>query len=567
MKRKEVKKQNIIQLIMVLSIIVLVGFISSFVFIRFDLTAEKRFTLAGSTIDFLEELDDVCYFQVYLNGDDLPYGFKRLQNSTREMLNEFRNYAGNNIQYEFIDPFESPDLKTRGEIGRQLMKKGLVPTSIEVRDDNGGVSEKLIFSGAILSYRGKEIPIELLKNNAATQGESNLNNSIQALEYELVNAIRKVKTIDKQRIAFIQGHGELSGYEIEDIKEALGEFYSIDTVNIDGRLNSLLGYSCIIVAKPDTLFSEKDKYIIDQFIMKGGKSLWFIDAVDASMQRLSFASSSVALVKQTNIEDQLFRYGVRVNSNIIQDMQCGGLKIKTSPQGAALKFTLFPWIYFPLLTSNNNHPITKNIDLVRSEFVSTVDTVGLNPNVEKTFLLYSSNKSRLVNAPIQFSLKQINEPIDKKYFPKEYLPVAVLMEGNFESVFKNRSEIAGIDELNYKDKSKTTAMIVVGDGDIIKNQVHRVRGELTSFPLGYDRHTDMTFAGNKTFILNAVNYLLDDAGLMGVRARELKLRLLDPALIRDERTKWQLINTLVPLLFILIFGISLSFYRKKKYSS
>ncbi len=567
MKRKEVKKQNIIQLFMVLSIIVLVGFVSSFVFMRFDLTAEKRYTLAESTIDFLEKLDDVCYFQIYLNGDDLPYGFKRLQNSTREILNEFRNYAGSNIQYEFIDPFESPDLKTRGEIGRQLMKKGLVPTSIEVRDDNGGVSEKLIFSGTILTYREKEMPLELLKNNASVQGEQNLNNSIQSLEYELVNAIRKLEIIEKQKIAFIQGHGELSGYELEDIKEALSEFYSIDTVTINGKLNSLLGYSCIIIAKPDTLFSEKDKYIIDQFIMKGGKSLWFIDAVDASMQQLSFASSSVALVKQTNIEDQLFRYGVRVNSNIIQDMQCGGLKIKTSPQGAALKFTLFPWIYFPLLTSNNEHSITKNIDLVRSEFVSMVDTVGTNSNVEKTFLLYSSNKSRVVNAPIQFSLKQINEPIDKQYFPKAYLPVAVLMEGSFESVFKNRSEISGIDELNFRETSKPTAMIVVGDGDIIKNQIHRVRGDLQSFPLGYDRHTDMTFAGNKTFILNSVNYLLDDAGLMGVRSRELKLRLLDPALIRDDRTKWQLINTLVPLIFILIFGISLSFYRRKKYSA
>lgn len=568
MNRKKIKQRNLTQLLLVVIIVVLLNLISVYVFDRFDLTAEKRYTLSPATTAFLEEMKDVAYFKVYLNGKDLPHGFKRLQNATREMLDEFRNYAGDNIEYEFIDPFESPDLATRGEIGRELMQKGLTPTNIEERDESGGVSEKLLFAGAIASYRDKEIALELLQNNMAISGEENLNNSIQAIEFGLVNTLMKLSKIQKEKIAFIEGHGELSELEVADISRSLSEFYDVDRVKISGKLNSLDGVDCIIIAKPDSTFSSQDKYIIDQFIMKGGKALWLIDGVNVSMDSLMYSSSVLALANQINLDDQLFKYGVRINPNLIQDMQCGGLRLKTSMPGAPLKFRTFPWIFFPLLTSNNDIALSKNLDLVKTQFASSLDTVGHPGKVKKEFLLYSSGRSRSVNAPIQIKLNIVNEELEDQYFNKSFLPVAVLLEGEFESVYENRlsPEFTESKDAKYKGSSRPTKMIVVSDGDIIRNGWRVAEGQYVPLPLGYDKHTDMSFAGNKDFILNSINYLLDDAGAMEVRSREIKLRLLDKARVQNDQLFWKLLNVLAPLLFIIAFGILFHYFRKRKYS-
>ncbi len=567
-KRKEIKNKNITQLLLVLVIIILINVLSSFLFGRIDLTAEKRYTLSETTTNFLEDLNDIVYFQIYLDGEDLDPGFKRLQNATKEILDDFRNYAGDNIQYEFIDPFESPDLKTRGEIGRQLMKKGLLPTTIEQVDDKGGTSEMLLFTGAIVSYRNEESPLELLKNNMTKSGEENLNTSIQALEFELIQTISKLTNFEKKKVAFIEGHKELSEIEVADFTESLKEFYDVDRVKIDGKLGSLNGIDCIIIAKPDSTFSEKDKFVIDQYIMEGGKAFWLIDAVDVDMDSLSYSGSVLGMVQQINLDDQLFRYGARVNPVLLQDMNCGALKINMAPLGAQPKFKLAPWIYFPLLLSNNDHIISKNLDLITTQFVSTVDTVGNNPNVKSSFLLSSSNRCRTVNAPSLISLEIIKDPLREEYFPKSKLPTAVLIEGTFESVFKNRlaPTLASSDDIRFKESSKETKMIIVADGDLIRNQLRQTQNGIVPFPLGYDRHTDVTFDGNKDFALNAVNYLLDDKGIMGVRSRELKLRLLDKGKIQNEKLKWQLINILTPLLFIILFGLAINWYRKRKFA-
>lgn len=565
--RKKIKRQNITQLLLVVAIVALLNIVSLYVFHRFDLTAEKRYTLAPATQQFLEEMKDVAYFKVYLNGENLPYGFKRLQNATREMLDEFRNYAGDNVEYEFIDPFKSPDLATRGEIGRQLMEKGLTPTTVEERDEKGGTSEKLLFAGAIVSYRDKEIALELLQSNMAISGEQNLNNSIQAIEFQLVNTLMKLSKAQKEKIAFIEGHGELSELEVADIKNALMEFYEVSRVKIKGQLNSLDGVDCIIIARPDSVFSDQDKYIIDQFIMKGGKALWLIDGVKVSMDSLMYSSSVLGLGNQINIEDQLFKYGVRVNPNLIQDMQCGGLRLKTSMPGAPLKFRTFPWIYFPLLMSNNEVPLSKNLDLIKTQFASSLDTVGHRGKVKKEFLLFSSGRSRSVNAPVQIKLNIVNEVLEDSYFDKSFLPVAVLLEGEFESVYKNRlsPEFTESKETHFRETSRPTKMIVVADGDIIRNAWRIAEGQYVPLPLGYDKHTDMSFAGNKDFILNSINYLLDDEGAMQVRSREIKLRLLDKAKVQNNQLFWKLLNVLVPILFIVLFGILFNYFRKKKY--
>jgi len=386
------------------------------------------------------------------------------------MLNEFRQYAGENVQYEFIDPFESPDLKTRGEIGRQLMKKGLTPTSISENNEKGGSSEKLLFSGAILSFRENELAVEFLENNVGLSGEENLNQSIQLIEYQLIQSIVKLKTIEKKRIAFIEGHGELNDIETASITADLKTQYEVSRITIDGKLDALLGYDCIIIAGPKNAVNEKDKYIIDQFIMKGGKTIWLIDGVNADMDSLATKSSFVALLNHTNLEDQLFKYGARVNPDLIQDMNCGGLKINTAPAGVQPSFRLFPWVYFPLLFSNNNHIIGKNLDLVKSEFCSSLDTVGGNPSIKKTFLLFSSQRSKLLNVPALINLEVVNEPIVEKNFPMGFIPTAVLLEGSFTSLYKNRLSPEFIDskDINYHDSSKPTAMLICSDANLTR---------------------------------------------------------------------------------------------------
>jgi ABC-2 type transport system permease protein len=313
------------------------------------------------------------------------------------------------------------------------------------------------------------------------------------------------------------------------------------------------------------MIPEKDKFIIDQFIMKGGRSLWLLDAV--KVDSFGLRGSTMGLISRTNLDDQLFRYGVRINPNLLQDMNCGALRINTAPAGVQPSFRLFPWIYFPLLMPNQEHPVTRNLDLVKTQFPSTIDTVGESTDLKRTFLLFSSTRSRIVNAPARIDLDIINDPLDEKYFPQSRQPVAVLSEGIFPSVFQNRvtSEIQDSHVINFLPRSVPTKMVVVADGDIIRNQVKQTSGGWTPLPLGYDRHTDMTFAGNKDFILNAMNFLLDENGIIGARSKELKLRLLDKTKVRNEKMKWQWINTLFPILFIMLFGLIFNYLRKKKY--
>lgn len=565
MKRKEIKKQNIIQFSLLILIIILLNYISNFLFFRLDLTSDKRYSISETTKEYIADLEDVVYFQIYLDGD-LPYGFKKLQRSVKELLDEFRAYGGNNIEYEFFNPSANPDQKTRNEIYKQLYNKGLQPTNLQVKEKDGSQSQQIIFPGMVINYRAREYVLNILQNNPIYSPEVNLNNSLQSLEYEVVTAIKSLTEPFKQEVAFIDGHRELESVYVEDIYNTLSENYNLSRIKIDGQLNALEGKDLIIIAKPDSLFDEKDKYIIDQFIMNGGKSLWLLDYISANMDSLAYTSATLAVNKQLNLEDQLFKYGVRINQNIIQDMQCAYIPVNMAMQGAPAQFSPAPWIYFPLL-SPSNHPIAKNINLVKTEFASSIDTVGNNPDMKKTVLLRSSQYAKTVRAPLRIGLEIINEPLDAKRFPKSYLPIAVLLEGEFESVFQNRlaSALLESNEINYKEKSGPNKMIVIADGDIIKNQVRRSGNEEIPFPLGYDRYTKQTY-GNKDFIINCVNYLLDDSGIMNIRKKEVKLRLLDQQKINTHRIAWQFINVIVPVLIILLLGLIWFYIRKKKHT-
>ena len=581
-KKKSMKRSNIIQLIFSLFIIILINVICYFAFIRVDLTTENRYSLSPTTKTLLKSLDDIVYFKIYLEGD-FPAGFKRLHNETKEMLDEFRAYS-KNIQYEFYDPNTISDKKERNELYKQLVQKGLQPTSLQVKD-KGVTKQQIIFPCAEVTYKNKTMPLELLNSQLGLESESVINNSIQALEYNISNVIRKLSVRYKPKVAIIQGHGELRKIDMYGITTAFNEYYQVEWIHLKDTFNGKYTenincltehpssdtaktkiqnkYKAIIIAKPDSAFSDREKFIIDQFIMRGGKVLWMIDPVFASMDSLKESNHTVAVTNELNLTDQLFKYGVRLNTNLIMDLNCLPIPTVVGKVGNQPQIKFMPWYYFPVLMPTAKHPIVNNLNAIKTEFISSLDTIE-NP-VKKTILLTTSNYSRVLNAPVIIDLDIQKQKPDERLYNKPYLPVAVLLEGVFESNFAHRMtpEIMESKEIGFIDMSVPTSMIVVSDGDIIKNQLHYSKGY--PLPLGYDQFTKQTF-GNKDFILNCMNYLTDGSSLIAVRSRELKLRMLDKTAIDDSRLQWQLINVLVPVILILLFGLIQAYLRKRKYT-
>ncbi len=563
---RKLMKQDLYQLLLVVCIIFLIGFLSGFFHFRLDLTAENRYTLSKPTKDILSNLDDIAFVKVYLEGD-LPIGFRRLRNSVKEMLDEFRVYGGTRIQYQFINPSESEDSETRNRFYASLHDQGMIPTNVEVRDKKGGMSQQIIFPWAMITYRDYEMPVRLLKNNPGKTAEENLNNSLEALEFELISTLHNLTVEEYERIAFLEGHGELDEFLVGDVTKELLKYYEVFRGTIDpespGSLNEL---SLLIIAKPEKPFTEVEKAVLDQYIMQGGKVLWLIDPVAIDLDSLTHASSAVALIKNLNLDDMLFRYGVRVNPNLVMDMQCAFIPVNTALEGQTPRFTPAPWYYSPLLLPPADHMITRNLGMVKAEFTSVIDTVGENPDVWKQVLLSSSRHSRFVNTPAFITLETAKRPTNASFFPMSYLPVAVLLQGEFESVFKNRPiPLINTTDIQFRDKSVPTKMIVIGDGDIIRNDVSINRGVPEALPLGYDRYSRQTFA-NKEFIMNSINYLLDEKGLMELRNRQLTLRLLDREKVRNDKMKWQLINILLPVFLVSLFGFVFTWYRKFRFS-
>jgi len=576
-KKKDIRRNNIVQLLLGLLIIVLLNVIGSFLFTRIDLTAERRYSLSDATKKMLRNLNDVVYFKVYLDGD-FPASFKRLHNETREMLDEFRAYS-DNIQYEFINPSGNPDKRERNSLYQQLVTAGLNPTDLQVKT-NDGTSRQVIFPGALVTYKNRELPLELLNSQIGVPPEQVVNNSVQQLEYNISSVIRKLSVPIKPRLAFIIGHGELSEMETLDIRKELSEYYTVERVKIDGKLNSLTErndkdslhvsirnkYKAIIIAKPDSAFNEKDKFIIDQFVMRGGKVLWLLDPVSATMDSLQNSRQTVGVLNETNLEDQIFNYGVRLNANLVVDISCLPIPMVTGMSANKPETTFVPWFFFPVIIPTAQHPIVRNLNAVKCEFVSSLDTIE-KPGVKKTMLLTTSKYSRALNAPAIISLDMARQDPDPLQFNQPYQNVAVLLEGHFESLFLNRIPpvIAQDRSIGFLPKSEKTAMIIVSDGDVIRNQVRFGQNGYETLPLGFDRFTGQSF-GNKDFIMNAVNYLCDDSGLILARSRELKLRMLDSARIKDEKLKWQLINVIIPVLLVMLFGFVQHFIRRRKYS-
>lgn len=544
-------------------IIIMLMFLSQIYFVRLDLTSEKRYTLSPVTKATLKNMPDQAFIRVYLDGD-LPPEFVKMRNSIREMLDEFRVYAGDRIQYQFVNPMAGKTPQVRKNMMQELVNKGLQVTNIQATDEEGGKSEKYIFPGAIITYKNTEVPINLLQNNPGLSAEENLNNSLQLIEYRLISTLHTLASDTVKKVAFIEGHGEFDQYQTADISKELSIFFQIDRGKINGVAGCLDQYVAVIIAGPTQRFSEADKFVLDQYLMQGGKILFFIDGARISLDSLH-ESASVALINDVNLDDQLFRYGVRINPNLIQDIQCALIPVNIAVEGQSPRFAPFPWYYFPLLTPRQDHPVTRTINLVRSEFVSSIDTLAAS-GLKKTILLTTSPYTKVTNLPNYVSLEQVRNTPRKEEFNRQNLAVAVMIEGSFPSVFRNRMlDGLGIKgSYQFKPSGQSGAIVVVSDADIIRNDVRfDARGPLIS-PAGFDRYTNQIF-GNREFVVNTLNYLTDASGIIQLRNKEFRLRVLDRNKVRNERTKWQLINTLLPSLIIATAGILQHFVRRRKY--
>ncbi|MBP7808266.1 MAG: gliding motility-associated ABC transporter substrate-binding protein GldG [Bacteroidia bacterium] len=562
------RRKDIINFVMTISIVILANFVFSFYFQRFDLTSEKRYTLAESTRKLLKDLDDVVYMKIYLQGDLNP-DFTRLRNETKEILDEFRAYSNNQIDYEFINPGENPNKEEVNKIEKQLYDKGIIPEQVIDKSKKGQkVTETLLWPGALVTYRGRELPWQIYKKQAGGgfSAEMSINNSVQELEYGITNTIRKLQAPRKPEVTFIEGHSELDTLRQYDFMRSLSEYYEVNRTVINQKLDALNGTDVIVISQPDSAFVEKDKFIIDQFIMRGGKVLWMIDPVYLDMDTFRLKQFTLGFNNDLNLTDMLFRYGVRLNPVLVQDMQCAKIPVNVGFKNGQPNFQPFQWLYSPLLMPDIDHPIVKNLDLIKMEFAGTIDTITAK-GIKKTILLHTSRYTKLQPTPARVALAMVQFKPKESQFSTPYQPVACLLEGEFESNYKNRANQSMHDSVleafKYKEISKKTKMIVIADGDIAKNDVMRRTGPL---PLGYDQFTNQTFA-NKTFLLNCVNYLLDDEGLLQLRAREIKLRLLAKKKIEGKESKWQLINIALPLGIVILFGLIQFYIRKRKYAS
>nr|WP_294894294.1 gliding motility-associated ABC transporter substrate-binding protein GldG [uncultured Pedobacter sp.] len=559
------RKKDLLQLFFVLVAIVLVNLFSQYAFTRIDFTKEKRYTISPISIQILQNLKAPVKITVFLEGD-FPSGFKRLRSATKDLLIDYKAYAGDNIQFEFVNPVEGKNQQEQEQIYSELSQKGIEPTNLSVKTESG-LSQKVIFPAAMVSFNNQNIPVKLLQNRIGISPEEVLNNSIQNLEYAFSAAIKKAVSGGKPRVGFTEGNGELSDLQLQDAMKSLSDGYEVGRINLTDITNDgLEKLKVMVIAKPETSFSELEKYKIDQFLMRGGKIIWTIDQVNADLDsmRNSSREEELAFQKKLNLDDQLFTYGVRINYDLVGDMNCSQIPVNVGMVGGQPQLQLVHWLFYPIIMPVSAHPMIKNLDGIKTEFINTIDTIAV-ANVKQTVLLTTSPFNRELETPTIISLKMIEDTPDPKRFQSVPKPVCVLLEGNFKSNFVTQAIPDGAD-LGTKTitKSKFTKMLVFSDGDVFKSQVSAKDGSV--FPLGFDIYDQQTY-GNKTFLLNAVDYLTDDSGLIALRSKEIKLRLLDKGKLVAERTQWQLINTLIPLIILIFFGIFQHLYRKRKYAA
>ena len=555
------RKRDLNILILAIVGIVILNVVSSFFFTRIDFTAEKRYTLSAITKTILSDLDDDVQVTVYLEGD-FPAGFKRLRNSTADLLRDFKTYSNANLKFDFVNPLAG-DQKSQEEAYQLLIEKGIEPTNLSVKTEDG-MSQKIIFPAALITYKGRQIPVKLLQSRAGISPEEVLNNSIQNLEYAFASAIKKVSKNEMGRIGFTEGHGELSDQQLADAMKSLGDSYEVGRVDLSTiSFAGLDQLKVMIVAKPKNPFTEAEKYKIDYFLMKGGRIIWSLDQVSADLDSLRGSTEQLAFAKKLNLDDMLFKYGVRQNYTLMADMNSAQIPVNVGEVGGQSQIQLLPWLFYPVFVPVSTHPLVKNLDGIRSEFPGTIDLISVK-GLTSEVILSSSPFNRELEVPVLLSLQMVEEEPDPKQFKSDPKAVGVLVEGIFPSNFKNRPIPVGISEPKaIPNNVKPAKMIVLADGDIFKNQINNTDG--SSYPLGFDRFTREQYA-NKNFLLNAADYLYDDSGIISLRNKEIKLRLLDRVKIRQEKVFWQSLNIGLPLILLIACSIFQHYYRIRKYT-
>ena len=546
------RNKSYLRVILVLIVLVAVNVVGSYAYKRFDLTHDKRYTLSTETIRLVEQIEKPVFIKVYLQGS-FPAEFKRLQIETNQFLEELQE-INDLVQFRFIDPLSS---------SKDLIKKGLQPSRLTVEED-GKVSEAVIFPWAVITYGDAEANIPLLVNAIAPSQEQQLQNSIENLEYEFANAIHKISEEKTKTIAVLKGNGQPDDIYLYSFLKSLSDYYKLAEFTLDSvsdrpvkTLRELSNYDMSVIVKPSESFTEKEKFVLDQYIMQGGKTLWLLDNVNAEMDSLMLTGQSLAFNRDLNLTDMLFSYGLRINFNVTKDLYSGSIRLAAGSTGNQVQYKNFGWHYFPLIFADNSHSISKNIDPVLLKFPSSLDT--LKNSIKKTILLQSSPLSKVIGTPSTISLNEVAIEVDKNEFKDAETNFGALLEGSFSSAYANR--IRPFDIENYSKSGRENKMIIISDGDIAINEV--LRGE--PLPLDKDKWTNQQF-GNVEFLMNSVHYLLDDNGLLQLRSKSLQIQFLDKEKAFEERTFWQLLNLGLPLLLLFGFGLIFNFMRKRRYN-
>lgn len=561
------RSQALLQFGLFCGILLFVNIIANSFYTHFDLTEEKRFTLTKPTREMLRGLKDQVYVQILLEGE-FPAGFKRLQTATREMLDDFRSETGY-LDYQFDDPSQG-SLEDVNARRKALAEQGIQPINLRVAEQ-GETSQKLIYPVAVFRLGSKQVVVKLLENESATLNpEEVINNSVALLEYKFANALKKIQAPSRPVILYTKGHGELNELQLGDLDRSLRAFYNTDRISLDSVVQiNPDDCALLIVAKPQTAFSERDKFKIDQYVMQGGRVMWLIDRLNAGLDSMRLTSRFIPSDYPLNIEDMLFKYGVRIQPDLVLDMECSKIKLVVGQVGNSPQFDLFPWYYHPAVLPNSKHPIVKNLDRVDLHFCSSIDTIRTKTPVKKTVLLSSSRYSRLQFSPIDLNFEILKYNPDPAKFDKGMQPVGVLLEGTFPSNFENRvsEEMQnGLKQVGveFRPVSKPTRMLVISDGDVAANFV-RDAAEKQWLPLGYNHMDNVTYA-NKELMLNAVEYLIDPTGVIEARSKEVKLRLLDTVRAKQQGTMWRTINLALPLALLGLFGWFFNWRRKRRYA-
>ena len=559
---KIAKKNNIKSVLITIAVLLILNLIGSFFFHRFDLTKDKRYTLSATSLNIIKQVQNPLYIKIYLQGD-LPAEFKRLQQETKQLLEEFQAY-NKNIVFEFVDPLENKD-ESMDNI-KELYRKGLTPINITV-DDKGKQSQAMVFPWAIAVYNNKEVNIPLLKNRMGASTTQKVIGSVQHLEYSIADALNKITKDKQKKVAVIKGNGELQDVLMAKFLMQVRESYHIGPFTLDsvaknpiGSLDALEKYDLAIIAKPTETFSDAEKQVLDQFIINGGKTLWLVDQVAIEMDSLYNSSgSTLAYPRDLNLNDLFFKYGIRINPDLIKDERGSPIKLASGDQGSATQFQEFNWKFAPQVYPNSPHPIVKNLGGIKFDFANPIDT--LKNGIKKTILLQSSQYSKKIGTPTEINLNSVTEETSPNdYLNKGNIPLSVLLEGSFHSMFENR--VLPFDQKNFETKGVANKMIVISDGDLIKNQLDK---NFQPVELGYDQRSGNLY-DNKDFLINCVNYLLDDKGLINIRSKDLDLPLLDKEKVYENYTVTQFITIGLPILILVLFGLLFTFLRKRKYS-